>query len=80
MKKYYIEFECVSSEKSYSIQSKWFDTKEEAKYWYRTSFDYIDSDDIVVSLMSAEVPADGGYDDIKFEEEITTQYFLRSDI
>lgn len=77
--KYYVEFEHTADEESYCLQSKWFDTKEDAITWYRTSFDFVRTDDIIVSVMKAEFDE---YDiplDIEFVEDITAQYYLRSD-
>ena len=79
MTKYYVEFEHMSDEESYCLQSKWFDTKEDAINWYRTSFDFVRTDDIIVSVMKAEFDDNGMCGDIEFDEDITTQYYLRSD-
>ena len=79
MTKYYIEFEHTADEESYCLQSKWFDTKEDAIKWYRTSFDFVRTDDIFVSVMRAEFEDNCMYGDIEFDEDITPQYYLRSD-
>lgn len=79
MTKYYIEFEHMADEESYCLQSKWFDTKEDAINWYRTSFDFVRTDDIIVSVMKADFNDYEFYGDIEFDEDITTQYHLRSD-
>ena len=50
---YYIEFYNKESG-DYVIQSKWFDTQEEAEKWYFDSFDYIDKEEVGVDLMAAE--------------------------
>ena len=48
MTKYYLEFVHVNSqEENYDMQSKWFNTKGEAKQWLSENFDFI-SDDISV--------------------------------
>lgn len=77
--KYYVEFEHTADEESYCLQSKWFDTKEDAIKWYRTSFDFVRTDDIIVSVMKAEFDEYDTPFDIEFVEDITAQYYLRSD-
>ena len=80
MLKYYVEFEHTADEESYCLQSKWFDTKEDAIKWYRTSFDFVRTEDIVVSVMRAEFDEyEFQFGDIEFDEDITAQYYLRSD-
>lgn len=56
---YYIEFYTADHydemhTANFVIQSKWFDTKDEALSWFHNSFDYIDSEEIEVDLMAAE--------------------------
>ena len=46
MTKYYVEFKHTADEESYCLQSKWFGTKEDAINWYRTSFDFVKTDDV----------------------------------
>ena len=77
--KYYVEFKNTEDEESYCLQSKWFDTKEEAINWYRTSFDFVRTDDIIVSVMKAEFDEYDTPFDIEFVEDMTSQYYLRSD-
>lgn len=79
MTKYYVEFEHTADEESYCLQSKWFDTKEDAIKWYRTSFDFVRTDDVIVSVMKAEFDDNGMCGDIEFVDFITCQYYLRSD-
>ena len=50
MKKYYIEF-WFDTGHIYDLQSKWFDTKEEAIEWLK-EFDYINYDACEIHLMS----------------------------
>ena len=52
MKKYYIEFKHVNSNDAmYDMQSRWFDTKEQAIEWFK-QFDYVSSTDVF--LMSGD--------------------------
>ena len=62
--KYYIEFEHTNDDNYYCLQSKWFDTKEDAIKWYRTSFDFVRTDDIIVSVMKADFIDNAIYGDI----------------
>lgn len=66
MTKYYVEFEIKDSGEIFSMQSRWFDTKEEALDWFEDSFDLI-REEISVFLMSAEFGEDK-YGDIELEE------------
>lgn len=55
---YYIEI-CMKNiitdtDHDYIVQSKWFDTEEEAVAWYKNSFDYIDSKYCSVYLMTGQ--------------------------
>ena len=60
--RYYIEFvHANSQEENYDMQSKWFNTTEEARHWLSENFDFI-SDDISVFLMTAEFTDEGDYD------------------
>lgn len=60
--RYYIEFVHINSqEENYDMQSKWFNTKGEAKQWLSENFDFI-SDDISVFLMTAEFTDEDDYD------------------
>lgn len=78
--KYYVEFEHKSDDESYCLQSKWFDTKEQAINWYKESFDFVRTDDIIVSVMKADFDEyEFQYGDILFVEDITTKIYLRSD-
>ena len=67
MKNYYVEFEVKDSGEIYSIQSRWFDTKEKALDWFKDSFDLIRAEEISVFLMSADFSEDE-YGDIELEE------------
>ncbi len=70
MKKYYIEFwskrNYASSGENYLLQTKWFDTKEEAIKWYKDNIAFI-SDDLNADLMvsTLDIEADT-YEDIEF--------------
>lgn len=60
--KYYLEFVHVNSEEeNYDMQSKWFNTKKEAKQWLSENFDFI-SDDMSVFLMEADFVDENDYD------------------
>ena len=74
MKKWYIEFESIKNDKPYSLQSRYFDTIEDAMAWYKDSFDYIDTDEFIVALMYAKLGKYGIIEDIYFEEFITHKY------
>ncbi len=59
---YYIEFyQYGNTDKNYVIQSKWFDTQEEAEQWLFDSFDFIDKEEIGADLMAAEWDDKEGY-------------------
>lgn len=69
-KKYYLEFVIHKTQNSYDMQSKWFDTEEEALKWLNDSFDYT-SMQVEVWLMSAEWLSDlTTYGDIKQERRV----------
>lgn len=70
VKKFYIEFVDVASD-DYIIQTKWFDTEEEAIGFIKENFDFIDRGTYGVDLMSAIFPeGDETYEDIKFERRL----------
>lgn len=71
MTKYYVEFENLEDDFSYCLQSKWFDTREQAFYWYKDSFDFIRNRTMIVRIMSSEFNENGEYTDIKYVEDIT---------
>ena len=79
--KYYVEFESTESENKYSIQSKYFDTEQEAIQWYKDSFDFVDINEIIVSIMKAEMEEDENGDDmlidIYYLYDITAKYCLK---
>ena len=78
--KYYIEFEHTADDNYYCLQSKWFATKEDAIKWYRTCFDYVDTDNMNISVMKADFDEyEFQHGDILFDEDITTKIYLRSD-
>lgn len=62
MKKYYIEIVDPTKQRPYEIQSRWFDTEEEALEWANT----IDYCDLTVCLMSAIFDDSDEYE-VKFE-------------
>lgn len=66
--KFYIEFKHDNSDaENYDMQSKWFDTREDALDWFNDSFDFIESD-MKVFLMTAEFSEDESeYDIVKSE-------------
>lgn len=67
---YYVEF--VDRESGdYVLQSKWFDTKEEAEKWANESFDYIRDTAIDMDLMKAEWDDEEGiHQDIHFVKSL----------
>lgn len=69
--KYYVEFENLEDYYSFCLQSKWFDTKDQALNWYKTNFDFIRNRTMVARIMSAEFDEYEVYGDIKYEEDIT---------
>ena len=81
--KYYVEFESTESQNKYSIQSKYFDTEQEAIQWYKDSFDYVDTDEIIVGIMKAEMEEDDNGDnmliDICYLYDITAKYLLKGE-
>ena len=77
MEKYYIEFEHTADDESYCLQSKWFDTSEDAVMWYIESFDFVRKDDVIVSLMKGKSDEFGNYDDIECVLVITRSYMLK---
>lgn len=79
MEKYYVEFENTEDQHLFCLQSVWFDTKEEAINWYINSFDYINQETMIVSLMKSDFDENGHYTDIKIEEDITAKFNLRGD-
>lgn len=77
MEKYYIEFEHTADDESFCLQSKWFDTSEEAVMWYIESFDFVITDDVIVSLMKSKFDKFGNPEDIECVLEITRLYLLK---
>lgn len=63
MKKYYIE---VYEMGGFTMQTDWFDTKEEALEWY-SKISYSDNR---IALMSSEFDDEDSYGDIEVEEEL----------
>ena len=79
MEKFYVEFENTEDQNLFCLQSIWFDTKEEAIKWYIKSFDFVQTDTMVVSVMKSIFDEDGNYTDIEFVEDITAKFNLRKD-
>lgn len=69
MKKYYIEIVNVETDE-YIIQSKWFETEEEAINFMKENFDFIDTGTYAIDLMSAVFDENDIYRDIKFERRL----------
>lgn len=71
--RYYIEV-CCKEESGwdfpYSLQTKWFDDKEQAKYEFFKMFEFIEFDKVEVNVMSAFFDDEGEYSDILFEEKL----------
>lgn len=78
--KYYVDFENTEDQNPFCLQSMWFNTKEEAIKWYIKSFDFVQTDTMVVSVMKSIFDEDGNFGDIEFVEDITEKFNLRSDI
>lgn len=69
MKKYYIEIVNVETD-DYIIQTKWFETEEEAINFMKENFDFIYRGTYALDLMSAVFDKEGVYGDIKFERRL----------
>lgn len=70
VKKFYIELVDIA-DNEYIIQSKWFDTEEEAIEFMKKNFDFIDTGSYGVDLMSANFyEGDEIYEDIKLERRL----------
>lgn len=69
MTKYYIEFKHIrSTDLLYDMQSKWFDTEEQAIEWFK-GFSYVSNTNVY--LMSTEWDTEEDtFTDIKFEKEL----------
>lgn len=63
MKKYYIEIVDLGGVEPYEVQSRWFDTKEQALEWAKT----IDYCRWTVCLMSAVFTKDTDEYEVEFE-------------
>lgn len=71
MKKYYIEICDMESPCEYIMQSKWFDTEQEAIKWAK-DISFLDMQ-YSISLMSSEWDvSDDTYTDIDFERYLKT--------
>lgn len=79
MEKFYVEFENTEDQNPFCLQSVWFDAKEDAIKWYIKSFDFVQTDTMVVSVMKSIFDEDGNYTDIEFVEDITAKFNLRKD-
>lgn len=79
-RKYYVEFKNTEDGWHYSIQSKWFTTKQQAINWFKDSFDFIRFDTTIVMLMSAYFDNDGEYGDITYVEELRPESFVNKEI
>lgn len=69
MKKYYIEIVNVEMGE-YVIQTKWFETEEDAINFMTENFDFIDRGTYALDLMSAVFDEEGVYGDIKLERRL----------
>lgn len=77
--KYYVEFKNTEDGWFYDIQSKWFNTRQQAIKWYIDSFDFIRRTTTIVSLMSAKFDNDGEYGDINYVEELRPENFVNKE-
>lgn len=64
MKKYYIEMVDMNGINPYEVQSRWFDTEEQALEWTKT----IDYCGLTMCLMSAVFDKDTGEYEIELEK------------
>ena len=64
MKKYYIEIVNLGGVEPYEVQSRWFDTEEQALEWTKT----IDYCGLTMCLMSAVFTKDCDEYEVKFEK------------
>lgn len=70
MTKYYIEFKNVRNDAlSYDMQSKWFDTEEQAIEAFRNFFDYVSNTHVYLMSTEWDIEEDT-FSDIKFEKEL----------
>lgn len=67
--KYYIEF--VDFNGNFVLQSKWFDTENEALIWLLENFDFIDYDNIECFIMYADFDEEDDFGDIELSMKIT---------
>ena len=72
--KFYIEFENINSQRTYTIQSRYFDTRKQALNWFKKNFDYIDNEEVYVYLMIATFDEEGELDEIDSTYEIINSY------
>ena len=72
--KYYVEFEFIESENSYSMQSRYFNTAEEAMNWYADGFDFVNTDQVIVTLMRVLFFDEDDYD-IERLDDISKTYW-----
>lgn len=77
--KYYVEFKNTEDGWFYHIQSKWFNTKQQALKWYKDSFDFIRYETTIVWLMSAKFDDNGEYGDINNVEELKPEIFVNKE-
>lgn len=71
-RKYMIECNDKNDYDNQIIQSNWFNTEKEAKDWLKT-LDFLNTQELVVWLMSSEFDENGDYTDIDFEEDLTNE-------
>lgn len=75
--KYYIEFVDKESSCDFLVQSKWFNSIEDAKQWLNNTFDYLDIDALSIFLMKADFDANGNYGDITQVEDLTKETYSK---
>lgn len=65
-KKYYLDFcpkgQSDVADHDYALQSKWFDSEDEAVSWYHDNFDYSDPRMVEIYLVEATWFSDDDYD------------------
>lgn len=67
--KYYIEFADFNG--NFVLQSKWFDTENEAIVWLLENFDFIDYDNIECFVMYADFDEEDDFGDIELSMKLT---------
>ena len=71
--KYYIELRHCDDGSNYALQSKWFDTLEQAREWYKNDIDFVGEDyDAYIMYAEYDTTSDS-YGDIEQLEQLTKE-------